>query len=167
MLAGPVSRPSASREETDSIDGLRRGVYAKRTIRAGSEIPRSAVYFAMPYQDGQLESGKWKAGIIANTSIEADGALPYGAIAIPHDSESQIIKNAIHGVKAMLNDARIQLGSDFSVEYSHHYGIANFRETGAVIIECINREYCKKLVVQLPPLDELWRRRPHQSASSA
>ena len=28
--------------------------------------------------------------------------------------------------------------------------LKNFRETGAVIIECVNREYCKKLIVQLP-----------------
>jgi N-acetylneuraminate synthase len=50
----------------------------------------------------------------------------------------------------MLNEARIHLSTDFKVEYSHHYGVENFRKTGAVIIECINREYCKKLLVQLP-----------------
>jgi N-acetylneuraminate synthase len=26
----------------------------------------------------------------------------------------------------------------------------NFRQTGAVLINCVNREYCKKLIVQLP-----------------
>ena len=62
----------------------------------------------------------------------------------------QIIKSAVHEVKAMLNEARIHLSTDFKVEYSHHYGVENFRKTGAVIIECINREYCKKLLVQLP-----------------
>ena len=43
-----------------------------------------------------------------------------------------------------------RLNSEFVVEYSHHYGISKFRDTGAVIINCINREYCKKLIVQLP-----------------
>ncbi len=56
----------------------------------------------------------------------------------------------MHEVKALLNLARVALGSEFAVEYSHHYGIANFRETGVVIIDCINREYCKKILVQLP-----------------
>ena len=29
-------------------------------------------------------------------------------------------------------------------------GIENFREVGALIIDCVNREYCKKLIVVLP-----------------
>ncbi len=33
---------------------------------------------------------------------------------------------------------------------SHHYGLQRFREFGAVIIQVINREYCKKLIIQLP-----------------
>ena len=36
------------------------------------------------------------------------------------------------------------------MEYSHHYGIAKFREVGAVLIDCVNRQYCKKIIVQLP-----------------
>ena len=35
------------------------------------------------------------------------------------------------------------------LEISHHYGIDNFYKTGAVIINCINREYCKKIIVLL------------------
>lgn len=150
QLAGPSSRPSAAREETDSIDGLRRGVYARHPIASGDTIDRMDVFFAMPYEEGQLESGRWKPGIIARQPIETDGALTNREIDVPHDSEVQVLKSAIHEIKAMLNDGRIHLGNDFRVEYSHHYGIGQFRETGAVIIECINREYCKKLVVQLP-----------------
>ena len=36
------------------------------------------------------------------------------------------------------------------MEYSHHYGIPKFREYGVVMINVINREYCKKILVQLP-----------------
>ena len=56
----------------------------------------------------------------------------------------------LDGKEALLNEARIPLSAEFEVEYSHHYGIPKFREHGAVIINCINREYCKKIVVQLP-----------------
>ena len=62
----------------------------------------------------------------------------------------QVIKTAVHEVKGMLNEARITLSPDFEVEYSHHYGVERFRETGCVLISCVNREYCKKLIVQLP-----------------
>ena len=33
---------------------------------------------------------------------------------------------------------------------SHHYGIEKYEEWGAAILNCINREYCKKLIVLLP-----------------
>ena len=50
----------------------------------------------------------------------------------------------------MLSEAGIQLGTDFSVELSHHYGIERFSEVGAFIVDIVNREYCKKLIVILP-----------------
>lgn len=150
LLCGPEQRPPVSAEERDAIDGLRRGVYARLPIRKGAEIERRQVYFAMPYLEGQLESGKWKPGTVATRDIASDAPLESAAVKISTDPEIQAIKTAVHEVKAMLNEAHIQLSTDFKVEYSHHYGIENFRKTGAVIIDCINREYCKKLVVQLP-----------------
>lgn len=50
----------------------------------------------------------------------------------------------------MLFEAGIALGTDFEVELSHHYGMKEFRQTGAIIINIVNREYCKKLVIVLP-----------------
>jgi len=150
VMLGPVKRPPVSAAEQAAIDGLRRGVYARRPIRKGTEITRDQVFFAMPYHDGQLESGLWKEGITANADIPRNGVLALDQIEIPREPDVQVIKSAVHEVKALLNEARIQLGPDFVVEYSHHYGISNFRSVGAVLIECINRDYCKKLVVQLP-----------------
>lgn len=149
-LCGPEERPQSSDEERGSIDSLRRGVFARGAIPAGTELTRDLVYFAMPYQDGQLESGQWKDGIVARESIEADGPLDAKKLQIPRDPDSLVIKKAVHRVKAMLNEAQIHLGSEFTIEYSHHYGMAEFDETGAVLIECVNRDYCKKLIVQLP-----------------
>ncbi len=61
----------------------------------------------------------------------------------------KIIKDAVHEVKALLNLAHVPLTTEFTVEYSHHYGVQNFRKFGAVLINVINREYCKKVLVQL------------------
>ena len=38
--------------------------------------------------------------------------------------------------------------SDFDI--SHHYGLNRFEEYGGTIINFVNREYCKKLIVMLP-----------------
>jgi len=74
--------------------------------------------------------------------IDCDGATPKAVLAHAW--------KAVHEAKALLNEARIAIGHEFKVEFSHHYGVSRFRETGAILIECINREYCKKLVLQLP-----------------
>jgi mannose-6-phosphate isomerase-like protein (cupin superfamily) len=42
------------------------------------------------------------------------------------------------------------LPDKLEMELSHHYGIDKFAEFGATIINCINREYCKKLIILLP-----------------
>jgi len=149
-LCGPEQRPASSPEERDAIDALRRGVFAHSSIPAGTELTREMVYFAMPYNEGQLESGAWKDGIVTGASLDTDDALRVDRITIPVEADAAVIKKAIHEVKAMLNEAMIHLGSEFTIEYSHHYGMANFAETGAVLVECVNREYCKKLIVQLP-----------------
>jgi N-acetylneuraminate synthase len=150
VLCGSQQRLAVSQEERATIDELRRGVYAREPIPRGARIEREQVYFAMPYVEGQLESGSWKPGITALADVEPHQPLRKSGVRIPDSPEAQVLKRAVHEVKAMLHEARIALGTDFKVEYSHHHGIARFRDTGAVIIECINREYCKKLVVQLP-----------------
>jgi N-acetylneuraminate synthase len=150
VLCGSKERPPVSQEERATLDELRRGVYAREPIARGSRIEREQVYFAMPYLEGQLESGSWKPGSVALAEVEPHRPLLKSGVRIPASPAAHVIKSAVHEVKALLHEARIALGTDFKVEYSHHHGIAEFRNTGAVIIECINREYCKKLVVQLP-----------------
>lgn len=149
-LCGNGEVRQVSGVERDSIDSLRRGVYARKRIRKGSVVNRDHIYFAMPYVEGQLESGQWRDGIVSRAEVKVDEPVPTGQVEIPEDPGYHVIKAAIHEVKALLNQARVALNSDFEVEYSHHYGIAKFRKTGAVIINCINREYCKKIIVQLP-----------------
>jgi N-acetylneuraminate synthase len=149
-LCGPERRPPASALERDALDGLRRGVYARRPVAAGSAIAREDVYFAMPFEPGQLASERFRPGMVAGRDFAADAPIAEAEAHAPEDGDVQVIKHAIHEVKALLHEARIALGTDFKVEYSHHYGVARFRSCGAVIIECISREYCKKLIVQLP-----------------
>ena len=95
VLLGPVERPPVSAAEQDAIDSLRRGVYARRPLRKGTAIGRDQVFFAMPYTEGQLESGGWKEGVVTNEDIPANGALPLDGISIPEDEDVQIIKSPV------------------------------------------------------------------------
>ena len=143
-------RPKSPKVERQAILGLRRGVYALEPIKKGQVIERDQVFFAMPCVDGQFHSGQWKTGIIAEKDFNVNEGILEKNVQFPPTSDYQIIKSALHDIKALLNEARIPLNSDFKVEYSHHYGMARFREVGAVLIDCVNRSYCKKIVVQLP-----------------
>ena len=150
LLCGPDEKKISPEVEQGSLESLQRGVYAKKPIKKGALIERDMVFFAMPYQDNQLQSGKWKEGITAQEDIQADDAILKNNISVPEQPGRIVLNKAVHKVSALLNEARIALNSDFEVEYSHHYGLENFMETGAVIITCVNRSYAKKIVVQLP-----------------
>ena len=52
-------------------------------------------------------------------------------------------------MRQLLIDSRVTLPDKLNFELSHHYGIENFEQWGAAIISCINREYCKKLIILL------------------
>jgi sialic acid synthase SpsE/quercetin dioxygenase-like cupin family protein len=149
-ILGSEKRLPSVKIEAESIDGLKRGVFARNTIEPDHEIKREDVYFAFPYREGQLSSGEWKDGIIANQKVEVDQPLIPETLIIENDSNERIIKHAIHEAKAMLAHAKVPLSHEFTTEYSHHYGITKFREVGVVLISVLNREYAKKILVQLP-----------------
>ena len=149
-LCGAQERLPAPPEEIASLNSLKRGVFAARNLKEGVVIAREDVYFAMPPDDGQLCSGEFREGTTAAADIKKDMPLTTENANVPHDKDRQVLFTAIHSMKGMLNEARIALSTDFRAEFSHHYGIASFAKFGATIIDCINRSYCKKLVIQIP-----------------
>lgn len=135
-----------SQEELDSLQSLCRGVFARKPIQAGQTINREDVFFAMPCGEGQMVSGNFTQGIVARKGYRENEPIyekrEYTDISLARD--------VIHDAKGLLFEAGIALGNQFEVELSHHYGLRQFRRTGAIIISIINREYCKKLIVVLP-----------------
>lgn len=148
-ICGSEAERAVEDVERDSLVMLARGVYARKPIKKGATLTRDQVYFAMPQADGALASGQWRDGIVATADIKLDMPVLASQVEAPTEPDYMVLKSAVHDVKALLNQAGVVLNSAFNVEYSHHYGIRNFREFGAVIIDCINREYCKKIIVQL------------------
>ncbi|GMU25363.1 MAG: hypothetical protein AMXMBFR16_02680 [Candidatus Uhrbacteria bacterium] len=136
-------------DEAKDLHLLMRGVFAMGDIKKGQIIHRDDVFFAFPIQQGQMSSGQWRDGIVADRDYAKNMPLLASLSERPL-GKKELIYGVIHDVKGMLNAARIPVGLEFSVELSHHYGMKNFRECGVVIIDCINREYCKKLLIQLP-----------------
>lgn len=148
-LCGAERRPPVPHAEEESLSTLKRGVFVKQAIKKGATIGVDDVFFAIPLHHGQLRSEQWKPGTIADRDYAP--RTPLGDSLGNHaPGKKEIIYGVIHEVKGMLNAARIPVGKEFAIEMSHHYGVERFAEVGAIIIEVINRSYCKKLVMQLP-----------------
>jgi sialic acid synthase SpsE/quercetin dioxygenase-like cupin family protein len=135
--------------ELASLRSLKRGVFASRSIARGDTIKRDDVFFAMPCHEGQTTSGEfgqYRASFVAARDYERFER-------IEEHREPDLIsftREIIHEAKGMINEANITTGDDIEIELSHHYGITNFRQNGAVLLNLINREYCEKLIVVLP-----------------
>ena len=128
---------------------MKRGVFAKRIIKKGEMIKKKDIFFAMPLLENQLPSGEWSDNIISDQDY--DYGLPLNEkLAYYELSQDDLIQEIIFLIKDMLSQTKIYIDLKSSVEISHHYDLEKFREFGAIIINCINRDYCKKIVVQLP-----------------
>ena len=147
-LCGTENRPPVNRKEEESLKSLMRGIFIKNNIKKGAKIKRSDVFFAMPIQEGQLSSGEWNKDLVADKDYKKYEPIP-AELSKKEITRKELIYQAIHEIKGMLNEARIIVGNEFNVELSHHYGMERFREIGATIIDCINRDYCKKLIILL------------------
>lgn len=134
-----------TQEELESLHSLKRGIYASKDIKKGERISRDMVFFAMPCLEGQTPSGEYSEEFIATKDYKVNEPI--------HERRNidiiRKIRGIIHDVKGMLYEANVVLGDDFEIELSHHYGIEHFRQTGALIVNIINREYCKKIIVLL------------------
>ncbi|MBN1451862.1 MAG: N-acetylneuraminate synthase family protein [Anaerolineales bacterium] len=135
--------------EIDALQSLKRGVFAARAIKKGEEIEAQSVFFAMPCADKQLDSGQF--GQYRIQWIASKDYAKNEPIFEYHEPDLiTTVRSIVHDAKGMLYEANIQIGDDFEIELSHHYGLEHFRQTGTILITLVNREYCKKLVVMLP-----------------
>jgi N-acetylneuraminate synthase len=149
-LCGDRERPQAPAEEVQALAELKRGVYAKRHLDVEAAVSRQDVYFAMPCLDGQLSSGEWTDGVMLLDGLQKDQPLMGNKVQIQQDHDHEVLSTATYTINQMLNDARIALPSEVTAEFSHHQGVGKFLKVGATIIECVNRSYCKKLLIQTP-----------------
>lgn len=135
-----------SQQETDSLRSLVRGAFARVPIRAGEAIDRGKVRFAMPCEPGCTTASEYQDSMVASRDYAPGEALRErrGHDPILH------MRTIVHDAKGLLREAQIAVGPKYSVELSHHLGLDEFRRIGAVIVNIINREYCKKLIILLP-----------------
>lgn len=138
-----------SKTETASLLKLKRGVFAKTKIKKGTPLTSENCYFAFPIEAGQLNSGQFgtlRSQYVATQDYDKDAAVFESTTEDLHHRIRQII----HKAKGMLNEAGVVLTEDAQIELSHHYGIEDFEKNGCLLVNLVNREYCKKIIVVFP-----------------
>ncbi len=145
-----TARAEAGADEMASLRSLRRGVFAKRAIRAGETVGDGDVFMAFPPQDDQVTANDWSkyTQFVANRDIPANAALT--AANVSRSNRWQKVSAIVQQVKALLREAHIVAPGKADLEISHHYGLEQFDRYGLVLMTVVNREYCKKLIVMLP-----------------
>lgn len=148
-ILGLASAKMVSQDEQASLRSLQRGTYARHPIGKGTLMTAGDVYFAMPCQADQLTSGQFGTYRAAYTASR-DYAAHEPCIESPQVDPMEDTRDIIHDAKGLLSEAQVRIGRDFSIELSHHYGLPRFRHWGVLMVNIINREYCKKVLVMLP-----------------
>lgn len=135
-----------AQEEVESLLSLRRGTFARVAVGRGETLSRDKVFFAMPCAEGQTSSSEYQESMVASADVPELGVVTERR----QRTLANQLRSLIHQAKGMLHEAHIAIGDRFTIEMSHHYGPEQFRATGALIVNLVNREYCKKLIIMLP-----------------
>ncbi len=139
-----------SEKERSDLKGLQRGVFAKTAILKGEKISAQNVFFAIPNEPGQMLANDLSkyTEFTAQSDIAQDQPVLLANLSV--FNLRQRILEIMKQVREVLLTSKVTLPNRLDFEFSHHYGIDRFEEWGATIINCINREYCKKLIILLP-----------------
>ena len=143
-------RAGFSEKELSDLRQFKRGVFAKKSIKKGEKISLSEVFLAWPNIENQLLTSDMSKYVdyLAEKDIEENAPILFSDVKTSNKREK--VYEIITKTRKMLEEAKIFLTDKLDIEVSHHYGIDNFYKYGAVLINCVNREYCKKLIVLFP-----------------
>ena len=143
-------RFEGTEKERSDLRGLQRGLFVKRPVKQGERIDSSNTFLAIPNLEGQIVANEMSkyCEYIAQKDLNVDRPVLAGDVAMVNLRGK--VLHIIRQVREILLASRIALPDKLEMELSHHYGIDKFDDWGATIINCINREYCKKLIIVLP-----------------
>lgn len=142
--------PSTAKEQAD-LAALKRGVFVKQSLDAGSVISMNDIYLAFPCKEGQLVAGdlsKYNKIRLKKNIAAAD--MPVMAEDTEIINTSELTLGIVKKLVFLLEESNVVVPAGSSCEISHHFGIEKFEQTGVAMIDCVNREYCKKILIVLP-----------------
>ncbi|MBP7210663.1 MAG: N-acetylneuraminate synthase family protein [Paludibacteraceae bacterium] len=138
------------KEEQDSLNSLKRGVFVNRDVDAGERLFEKDFFYAIPAEDEQYYSNDVSkyCSFTATSSLKANSAIKHNTVK-RYDHRSYVL-SAVQVVQELVEKSGIVIPENTKIELSHHYGLYQFFMYGMAMFTIINREYCKKYLVLLP-----------------
>ena len=137
-------------KELETLNSLRRGVYANTDLSVGQNLLNSNIFFAMPANSDQLLANDWSK--LANWTVQKEikKGQPIFKNQLLRISPNEKIEEIAMEAKNMCSLAGVILPNIANFEISHHYGLDKFEQYGLVMATIINRDYCKKILIVFP-----------------
>ena len=143
-------RYASSQKEQDDLAALQRGVFAREFIPADENLSADNTYFAFPCEKGQLLAKDMSKYAKLKLRADVDANQPIFVKDVEISSSLKRVQEIVHKVIDVLKKGHVVIPVDSSCEISHHYGLDRYEEIGLTLIDCVNRAYCKKLLILLP-----------------
>jgi len=150
LVAGGLIEKRAPHSEKEMADlrQFKRGVFAKEDFKKGDLINSKNVFFAFPNQEGQLvanDISKYRC-FYAKKDIKKNEPI----IEVEMKDNREKIYEIVKGIDRLLKKGGVIFPNRGELEISHHYGIEKFDKFGLCMVTCVNRDYCKKLLITFP-----------------
>jgi quercetin dioxygenase-like cupin family protein len=142
-------RYPVSERERDSLVGLRRGVFASRALRSGEVVRVDDTFMAIPGQPGQITANDLSKYTSYTLRADVPERGPVMAATVDAVDHRERVREVIDQVKEVLRTSGLAVPAMVDLEISHHYGLERFAESGVTMLNIVNREYAKKLLIVL------------------
>lgn len=143
-------RTEFAEKENASLKALRRGVFTKRKIKKGERIELSDTFLSIPTTKNQITANNMSKYTEFCAEVDIGLNKPVLLSDIKRIDNREKIYSIVQQIKNIIKESNILVPNKLDFEISHHYGVGRFNEYGATIINFVNREYCKKLIVLVP-----------------
>jgi sialic acid synthase SpsE/mannose-6-phosphate isomerase-like protein (cupin superfamily) len=143
-------RMNTTPEANKALKGLYRGAFAKNDIKKGDAFSAEDLFCAIPAIEGQVIARQLSryTSFIAKEDILKNQPILTQKIEIVEKREA--IRQIVVRLKSALENASVPTPTGISCDAYAHYGLDKFNEVGAVLINLINREYSKTLLIMFP-----------------
>ena len=150
ILGNRHKKSKTTKKEKENLLSLRRGIFAKRKIKKNHTISKRDIYFAFPPEKNQLTANDWSKYLkyTSNKEINKDESISLKNSKLIDTREK--VWSIVKQVRNFLKKTKTIIPGGASLEISHHYGLDKFYKFGLIMLDVVNRDYCKKLLILLP-----------------